>query len=181
MALSAANVWQTDWAEQCKPVKNDTWKKNLANFIMAQVSHKLTTEGLLASGGAGGMTFTFGKEAFQGALADNKAETLASAFEAGILASTVLVAVGSFVGTQAPASTFSVITTSVINPASLIAAKAKVLEVMGLPPKEAANQSQFPLKLREAFLLLKIDTVGLDSTPTPAGPLPLLDSMRGLV
>lgn len=161
-------------------MKDSAWKDNLANFIDGQLTSKLTTSGLLKAGGAGAMTFTFGKDAFKSALTDNKAATLASAFEAGILASTVAIASGAFIGSDSPTTKFSSITTAVVNPASVALAKAKVLEVNGLPSTKEANKSEFPVKLRAAALLLTIGIVGFDSTPPTAGPLPLTDPTRGV-
>ncbi len=176
MALQASNLWQTAWKDECPPVPDASWKQNLANFIDARVTNKLSTSALFSAPGTGAMTFTFGKSAFLGALSDSKPASLASAVEAGILASTVVVAPGAFIGSDAPATKFSVVTVAIVAPASAALAKAKVLSVMGLPPTQNADQSQFPVILREAFLLLKISTTGLDSTPPPAGPLPLIDA-----
>ena len=177
MVLADAAAWQTAWAT-VPAVKNDSWKANLANKVDSLVTGLLTTNGLFKAPGQPALTFTFAKSTFQGALTDNKPATLANAFETAILASTYVVPINSFIGTDTPATKFSAVASCVVDPASVALAKAKFLEIVGLEPVKAANKSQFPVKLRDAFLLLTVTTTGTNSVaPTPS---PLTDPGRAL-
>ena len=178
MVLANAAAWQTAWAT-IPNVGDTSWKANLADFVDSLVTNLLTTNGLFKAPSTPALTFTFAKSTFQSALTDNKPATLANAFEDAILASTYLVPINSFIGTDTPATKFSVVESCVVDPASVALAKAKFLEITGLSPDvSAANQSQFPVKLREAFLLLTVTTTGTDSVIS--APSPLTDAGRAL-
>ena len=177
MVLANAAAWQTAWAT-VPNVADTSWKANLANKVDSLVTNLLTTNGLFKAPATPALTFTFAKSTFQSALTDNKPATLANAFEAAILASTYVVPINSFIETDTPATKFSVVESCEVDPASVSLAKAKFLEIVGLTPGSAANQSQFPVKLREAFLLLTVTTTGTDSVIS--APSPLTDAGRAL-
>jgi hypothetical protein len=173
MTLEAPSVWQSTWKTAVPPAKDDSWKENLAKYIDARLTGKLTSLALFSAPGVGAASFTFGKSAFKSALSGNSPALLANAVEAGLLASTISVEPNAFIEPKSPATTFSVVQTSLIDPPSIALVKAAIIGVSGLPGTKDASQSQFPVKLREAFLLLTFSVVGLDSKVPPAGPLPL--------
>lgn len=87
---------------------------------------------------------------------------------------TLNVGSGAFIGSPAPPTLFSVINSVIIDPPSLIAAQAKLMELLMVENESDAMDSQMPVKFREATLLLSITVSGLNSIPPPAGPLPLV-------
>ncbi len=178
MALGPEQDWIDAFAGM--PVVADaSWKGNLANVIDSLVTNKLSSPGLLGPTGQPAAVFTFGKAAFQGALGTPDPAGLASALAAGLAASTAVVAPGSYIGTDTPATKFSVVASSLIDPASQSAAAAKIAsDVGGKPAVDDPNDSQVPGVFRAAFLLLKLTTSGTNSVaPTPA---PLTDPLRAM-
>src|SRR5690606_16770869 len=87
----------------------------------------------------------------------------ATAWETAILATPIVVGPGSSVGSPSPPTTFSVVASTILTPASIAAGKAKILELVTAPAVADATQSEFPVKFREATLLLKFTSTGLDS------------------
>jgi hypothetical protein len=177
MALGSETDWKEAFADM--PTVGDTsWKGNLANVIDSLVTNKLSSPGLLGPTGQPAAVFTFGKSAFQGALSNANAANLSAAIQAGITASTVTVAPGSYVGTDTPATKFSAVTTAALDVPSIALASAKVLEVAGKTPQADALDSEVPGIFRQAFLLLTLTTSGLNSVaPTPAT---LIDAARAM-
>jgi hypothetical protein len=83
------------------------------------------------------------------------------------------VAPGAFIGAPTPPNLFSVINSVVIDPPSLAAGFDRLVELAESVPAETAKEADLSLAMKEATELLTITVVGLDSTPSPAGPLPL--------
>lgn len=93
----------------------------------------------------------------------------ANAWEKAIKATVPVLQPGTVFGAPSPSTTFSAIASTVIDPASIVAGKAKLLELVTAPPVADATMSQFAVKFREATLLLTITVTGTNSdTPTPA-------------
>lgn len=184
MSLEALSVWKESFASQVKAVKDEAWKDNFPNWFASVFNApKLSLPGLLIA--VTPLPLTWGKDAFKAIFStmtaqSNGAVILGNAWEAGMLASTVQVKAGDSIGVASPATTWSSVTSSVFTPASIAASKAKVLEIAGALPTKNALESQAPVIFREATLLLKVTTTGLDSTPSPAGPLPLVDAERAV-
>jgi len=86
-----------------------------------------------------------------------------------MVASLAAVSAGAFIGVSAPPTLFSAVATTLIDPPSILLAKAKILELVTAPPEADAQDSLFPEKFRDATLLLTITVSGTNSvTPTPA-------------
>lgn len=178
MAIDALSVWKSELANLPK-VADTSWALAFASWYADRLTG-ITTDpsGLTASS----FTFTFPTSIFATALVALAPTTsaaagiagFAGAWETALLASTALVAPGSYIGSPSPSTTFSVVATTVIDPASIAAGKAKLLELASAAPVADPNDSEFPVKFREATLLLTITVSGLDASPTPSGPLPLV-------
>lgn len=180
MALASVSSWQDDWQNNVPNVSDDSWQANLANFVADHVTSLLTSNGLFKAVGQPALTFTFAKATFQSNLGTGTADELVAAFQAAWAASTYVVPVGSFIGTDTPATKFSVVASCIPDAASLVLAAAKIAQVIGIPVASADDgyKSQFPVKLREAFLLITITTTGTNSVaPTPST---LTDTARAL-
>ena len=177
MALGSATDWKNAFAAMDK-VDDDAWKDNLANTIDGLVTGKLSSPGLLNESGSPAASFTFGKAAFKSGLSgEGTAAVISSAMQAGLAASTITVPAKSYVGTSTPASTFSVVTTVVLDPASITLAVAKVLTIAGKAAVSDASESAVPPIFREAFLLLTMTTTGSNAVSPPA---PLTDALRSM-
>lgn len=182
--IDGLSTWQTTFAALPKTLGPE-WSTNIATWALARV----VAAELQTLTDAVPPTFLFSDSTFASQLAtllptldpSSAAMGVANAFEAAILASSLLVEPGSFVGTSTPATLFSVVNTALIDPPSIVAAKAKVLELATALPVDDAEDSAFPVILREAFLLLTGTVTGLNSVPPPAGPNPLVAAALPLV
>lgn len=128
-----------------------------------------------------GFVFTFQQAIFASALAalapsPSSAAGIAgfaTAWESAMLASTVVVGPGSFVPPPLPTSIFSAVFSTTIDASSIASGKNKIMELVSSAPVDDAQNSDFPVKFREATLLLTFTAIGLDSEPIPpAGPGP---------
>lgn len=100
---------------------------------------------------------------------------LCNAWEAATMASTIVVSPGSFVGVSAPPTLYSVVIAAIILPPTILAGKqAMQAALMAAVPVQDPKLSPLANALYSAFSALQGQVTGLDSTPTPAGPLPLV-------
>lgn len=159
-------------------VNNPAWSTNFANYYADRIVGIQTDPSALTSA----LVFTFAKPIFQAQLMAAAPSTspaagiasFATAWQLAMLASVAVVPPAAFIPPATPATIFSVVFSTTINPASIMAGKAKIMELAMAPQVGDASMSQFPIKFREATLLLKVDVTGLDSTtPDNGGPLPL--------
>lgn len=168
MSIDALATWKSEFANLPK-VSDTSWKQNLADYIAARVDGKLKLSTYTPDSG---ITFAFNKAAFLSALSSVSAGTgdgvnaIAAGVKAAVVVPGSLVVVAPIsVGSPSPTNTFSVVLTSIISPASAALAETKIQELSGAAPVSDVNNSLFPVKLRDAFLLLTADITGLDSTP----------------
>lgn len=178
--LDDLTTWKNEWAA-IPLVADDSWKQTMGDYLEAR------TVGMELPGiGGPGFSWTFSTSTFVSGLSGVDANTgdgvekIASSFESAILASTLSVAPGSWVGVSTPSTTWSVVSSTIFDAPGLSLGKNKILELTSAAPVEDALDSEFPVKLRDAFLLLTVTTSGLDSTPAPSGPLPLTDAARAV-
>lgn len=175
-------------------VSDDSWAENFATWVSERLSPltAVDTKGIetdplsltLVSPPPVGFVFTFDETTFMDELVlltptdDPTAgiTAFANAWETTInntlFPTTLNVTPGAFIPPTSPTTLFSVITSVVLDPLSIQAAKAKIIELASSMPVDDPNDSDFPVKFREAFLLLTITVSGLDSTP--GTPLPLV-------
>lgn len=181
MAIDTLGTWQSEWA-LLPLVIDDSWKQNVADYLAARVDNKLS----LQTYGGVPVTFTFNKAAFLAAIAGVSTGTgdgvikIALGFSNAVqIAGSLIVLPGAFIGTNSPATLFSAVASSIITPAGAALGQAKIEELSSAPQVTTALASQFPVKLREAFLLLTADVTGTNSiVPVPT---PLIDLGRGVI
>lgn len=179
MAIDPLATWRSTLAALPK-VADTSWANTFAGWVADRVNNKITTNSsnLTLSGS---LTFVFNQTAFAAALIaltpTNNALAgitgFANAWEVAILTTifpaTLNVDPGAYTPPSSPATIFSSVTSVVLTPASIAAAKAKIIELASASPVSDVNNSEFPVKFRDAFLLLKINVIGLDSvSPTPS-------------
>ena len=100
---------------------------------------------------------------------------LASAWETGTVSSILTVPSGSYIGSASPTTTWSLVIASIIDIPSIAVAKAALIAELQLAQAvNSADNSIIGTALFHAFKKLTATVSGLDSTPTPAGPLPLV-------
>lgn len=158
--------WQNDFAALPR-VGDSSWKQNLGDYLSEQLDGILNfdTYNNLPS-------FTFGVSAFVGGLTDtNGIVGLQAAFEAGVLASTWTIPIGTTFGAATPAETFSTAGVATVDAASIVAGKAKIAELSSAPKVGDPLLSEFPVKLREAFLALAYTITGTNSVAPTPGPI----------
>lgn len=178
MAIGDVAAWRTAFGAMEK-VADDSWKANLANTLDGLVTSKLSSPGLFDPDDKPAAVFTFAKSTFQAALSDALPSTLQSALASALSASSIVVPTGSYIGSPGNlATTFSAVASAVLDPTSITAAAAKLLELLNQTPVSDPDQAPGPATFREAFLLLTMTTTGTNSvTPTPG---PLTDAARAM-
>ena len=179
MATPSESTWQNDYAD-IPLVSDDSWKQTLGDYLEALLSSLLTLQTYSPA-----PVFTFGTSAFVSGLSGSDPAVpgsgiiaLQTAFNAGVLASTMVVAPGTSFTPPTPATTFSVVTTTLPDVPSIALGVAKIAELSAAEPTSDPLLSEFPVILREAFVLLTYTVIGTNSVaPTPA---PLTDPLRGV-
>ena len=187
--IDPLNVWKSTLKDLPK-VDNPIWAINFANWYGDRIQNIEPDPTKLQPAG---FVFIFNRVLFASllsALPPTPSQPagiamFAAAWEAAILTTvfpaTLSASSGTVVPPPSPATTFSVVNSVILDPASVAAGKAKILELASAPLTGDATESQFPVKFREATLKLTITVTGLDSTPTPAGPLPLTAPLVPLI
>ena len=188
MTLDALSIWKSTFKDQVVPTEGPDWPDNKTDWYAERFdTPKLDLPGLTLA--APPLPAVLGKSAFKaiystlavGLTQAAAIAIIASAWEAGLLAATVSVLPGDSIGVPTPATTWSAVSSSIFDPASITLGKAKILELIGAPNVDDAEDSLTPVKFREATLLLTVTTTGLDSTPPGSGgPLPLVDPARAV-
>jgi len=155
-----------------------SWATQVAKATDEGVTNKLQLSGI-----TGQVTFTFQKAIFENLIklavpapsAFPGAQAIATAWKTATLASVIVVAPGAFIGSPAPPTTFSVVISSVIDPPS-VAAGYSTLFTLLTTVQGVSNglDNIIGPALRKAFSLLTVTVTGIDSTPPPNGPLPLV-------
>lgn len=182
MTIAPVDSWKSTLAALPK-VADSSWALNFANWVANQVIliEPDKTKVLLAAPAPVGFIFVFNSAAFAAQLASLQpvsdpsqgmkgfADAWASTIKTIVYPVGITVLPGTSGVPKTPATTFSVISSVLIDPASIEAGKAKIAELANAKPVENPNDSEFPVKFREAFLQLKINIAGINSiTPTPA-------------
>lgn len=176
MPLAAESKWIDDFADPLilPSVSNDTWKANLSSYVTLEVA------GMGLANASIPPVFTFNSATFLSGLGDYDANdnpigvtSMADSFQAAINASQMVVAPGTAIGVVSNATKFSVVTSTLPVSSSVSSAKNIILELEEAEATSDASKSEMPKKLYEAFSTLQYTIVGSDSTPPPAGPLPL--------
>lgn len=171
--IDPLSTWQSTLAALPK-VGDNSWALNFANWYAGRIAAIQPDPTKLV---ATGFVFTFQSPTFASNLqtlgptasATAGITGFADAWLTAMDASTAVVAPGTFKPPSSPATTFSIVASTVIDPASKTAARAKLLELITAPPVADPLLSQFPVKFREATLLLTITVTGTNSaSPTPA-------------
>jgi len=176
--------WKTTFASLPQSDNQSVAAQNLADAVDGLTTNKLEVPAITGTPAS----FTFNKSVFKSQIeslsptddADQGAENFATAWKSAIDASTMLVVTGASVGIPTPATTFSVVTSTVIDPASSSSAKSTLKnDLKNLPQVSSALASEFGPKFRQAFLNLTVTVTGVNSVAPTPGPLVLTSSSTG--
>lgn len=181
--IDSLATWQSTLAALPK-VADASWSLNFANWYANRIVNIQPNQTILNT--AAGFTFTFPTSTFASQLATltpttnqlsgvtGFANAWAAAMTLIVFPVSLSVSAGAFVGISSPPTLFSTVTATVLDPASIAAGKAKILELATAPVVSDPLMSEFAEKFRDATLLLTITVTGLNSVPPPPGPQPLV-------
>jgi len=183
MAVDPLITWQTTFAA-LPQVADNSYAANIAEWYGLRVAG---IESNPAQFTTVGFAFSFAESVFATQLLNlgptvNNVEAindLADAWQTAINASTISVSSGSCAPPCDPDNTFSVVSSTSLDAASVTAGRTKILDLLTATPVINALDSEFPEVLRSAILLLTFTVDGLDSDPD--GPKPLIVSNVGLI
>lgn len=181
MALEDQTTWGLFFKDLPK-VSDDSWIDTLVAYLENRINENLKLIGYFPENGN---SIVLNSSYIKSAISSSNASTgdliekLASGLKSAVtLPNTLTVSSGSYILIDTPATKFSLVTLSIINSASASLLEAKILELLTAPLVENAKDSQFPVKIRDAFLLLTATISGTNSvSPTPG---PLIDAARGV-
>lgn len=184
--IDPVSTWKSTMAALVPSADPDAALTEFAKWVDERVTNKMSVVGVYKSDSTESNVFEFNKAVFEAQLkatcvpttdVSAAASKFADAWEMAILASTMPIAPGFFASPPPPvvnpATQWSDVTSSLINPLSITA--AKIILVAGLTssmPTSDPNNSGFPAAFRNAFMALKVDIVGLNSA-SPAAPFAL--------
>lgn len=178
MAQDSKSVYKAQWDIE---VPNDPtgtkFAQNIGNFIANRVDGKLSLTGGITL--ASPASFTFNKGVFVALIQALQPTTdpiagrkkIADAWQAAVLASTMVVPAGAYVGASADPTKFSVI--SLVLPIPAAGYASLLAGLLAAPLAGAALQTKFPEELFTAFTLVTYSIAGLNSLHPPDGPNPL--------
>ena len=168
MTIKTQAEWKTAYGD-LELVNTDEWKTNLAGYIGDMIS------GMTLDGCSPAPTFTWSASTFAGALTGTPNAgvlDLQTAFNAAILASSFTFAVPMATETpQDPATSFSVVASAVAN--NIPVGQAKIALLANAPQTNVATDSDFPVRLYEAFESLIYLVSGTNAVTPTTSPLAL--------
>lgn len=185
MPMDPLAVWKAEFAKLPQDPTGATGSLNLAKYINERVSNKLGMDPSVAAVDAPAKAvFTWQPAIFAASMAGITpapvaaagALKISSAWAQATQASLFIVAPGTVLSPPPPPSNgqSSVIILSIVEPPSILKAQQSLMSgLMQAKPAELASESVLPKLLYEAFASLTFAVTGLDTTPPPAGPLPI--------
>ena len=172
--IDPLSIWKSTFAN-LPQVSDSSWASNFANWVYDRVQSAELSGVMTASD-----PFDFKKGIFESALlvlpptpsAAVGILGFATAWETAVVASsTLLVTSGDSLGAPSPATTWSVVSSSIVDTPSIAIGKAIILTLATMPPVPTVDLSKFPEIFRNAFLALTGSIVGMNSVVPPV-PLP---------
>jgi len=184
VTIDLLTIWKTKWEIDMIPDPTGAaYPQKFADFLGDRVDGKMTL-----GPPAGGVppVFTFNRAVFAANVAGitpsgNGPVVISNAFNLAVAASVMLASPG-FATTDppTPGTTFSVVNSCVVDPASLASATSTLLaDITAIPladdkyPPTTGTSTEMPDYLLAAFASLQYQVDGLDSKTGDAGPNPL--------
>jgi hypothetical protein len=182
--IDPLSTWKSTFKDLPKS-KDVSWAHNVAEWYAERIKNIQPDPSVLF---ANGFKFEFNKGVFEACLSAltytldpvsgiaGFAASWVSAISLTIYPATLSLAPGSYIippPAPTPATLFSVINIVLLNPPTILAGQAKIMELAFEKPQSDPDNVKFAEKFYEATSLLSISVAGLDTTPPPSGPLPL--------
>lgn len=174
------------WKSEFKNIPQDPataleGAQNIADWIDKQVTNKLT----LGPPFVGSAVYAWQPSIFAPLIIlppspdpASGRTAMANAWQTATLAATMTVSSGS-VGPPSPPTLFSAPPVTVVDPPSVTAAYATLLQgILALPLAPEIDLCTLPDLFFAAFASLTFTLTGLNSVPPPTGPLPLVDPLN---
>lgn len=170
MPIEPLDTWINSYESKVKPVSTPDWSVNFADWYVSNITGISPDPTALT---AVGFVFAFPAPTFAAQILASPKPDFGTAWintiSTMVYPVSLAVATGTVYGPVSPATTFSAITAVIINPASIIAAQSKLLELLAVMPVSDNKLAKYPPLFREATTMLKIDITGMNSVaPTPA-------------
>ena len=167
---------ESKWTERFANLKPDGVGTSWAGKMASAVAEGVPSMGI--TGVTGSVSFTWQKSIFEGMIqaavaspaAIAGAQVIANAWMSSVLSSVMMVASGAFVVASSPATTFSVVATSIIDPPSISIGYSALLSLLtSSVPVPDPNLNMMGIALYTAFKSLTVTITGINSVaPTPA-------------
>lgn len=174
-------TWQSSFDAIPVDPTGALWPTNITNWILTN-SLLLTLDPSVVMGVPPG-AFTWSSAVFKSGISSmvptpdpvTPPTTFATAWNASITPSVLVVPSGASVGAPTPATIFSAPPLVTVNAAALaLAFSGLTADLQAALPAAKGAISDYPPGFFDAFSALKYDLIGLNSIPPPAGPLPLV-------
>ena len=179
MATDILSSWKDAFAALTPTDHPTAWADELADWVDSHISAKLVLDPGVVSGDP--IVYTWDAQTFADTLKTaspgsdpNAITVIADAWELATLSGIMAVPSGASLGAPTPATTWSAPPLTVVDPASVVAAKTVMTaDLLAMPPTADIDEVALPEILRTAFLGLTFTLTGLNSVPPPTGPQPL--------
>jgi len=185
-------TWLADFALLPPDSTGSEAPKNIANFLDTKVTNKLDLNNSIAKVSPPPQ-FTWQKSIFQNLFAlvskipspdpITPAAKIAQAWQQATMASTLVISAGATIAPPPP-GTNGVAATAValIDPATLALAVTNLItDLAAAGPTPTAAASVLPKALYKAFTSITFTITGMDTKPPPAGPIPILLPITGVM
>ena len=191
MPIDKLDIWLDKFAALPQDPTGDLAPRNIAEFVDQRVSSKLETNTNMVQW-TPAPTFTWQKSIFESTLkilckipsplAIIPATSLATSWQTATLASSFAIQPQAKMNKPLPATNgIAATAVAVIDPPSVALAYAYLLpQLIAVPATSDPKEAVFPKAVRQAFLMLTYTITGVDTTPTPAGPIPFLFPLTGV-
>lgn len=169
--LEPLPVWKSTLSSLPQVDKSD-WVGNFASWANERSSMKLEIMPV-----KGGMKFTFNQGVFESTLrtampvdlALSAATKFSTAWFNAMMASTMVVLPGSSLAAPSPATTWSVVAGTLIDPPSIIAGRIYLMtKLTSAAPVDKGMMSHLAEAFRTAFSMVTCTVTGINSLPIPS-------------
>lgn len=192
MPIDPLPVWYNEYEKLPMDSTGLLSPKNLGKFIADRVNNKLSTQPSVVEFTPVPL-FTWQSSIFISAIqllsktpsfeTVTPAMQIASAWQSATQASTFIIQPGANYKPPLP-PTNSIASTAqvIINPASITIGYSIIVNGLSSAPMAfKRSQAAFPRVIREAFMSIKLDITGTDTSVPPAGPYPILYPMTPVI
>jgi hypothetical protein len=185
-------IWLAEFEKLPQDKDGTQSPKNITEFIDKRVTGKLDLNNSVAKFSPPPQ-FTWQKSVFQPLYAiiakvpspdpATPAIKIATAWQTSILASTMILSAGSSIVPPPPGTNgIAATVVAVIDPATVtLAYTTLIADLLKLKATPVAADSEFPKAMYKAFTTITYSITGIDTKPPPAGPIPIVLPLTGVM